>query len=104
MFLYMASLPAGLGKRVRPLHGCIMKTKEINFERVRVGKPESSCEPSVGSAGGMEFGGDVQTPCLVAGTRGQGSDVSQSFSFGGERDVEFGQPAGLTQSFGLHLG
>jgi hypothetical protein len=43
-----------------------MKTKEINFERVRVGKPESSCEPSVGSAGGMEFGGDVQTPGLVA--------------------------------------
>jgi hypothetical protein len=37
-----------------------MKTKEINFERVRVGKPESSCEPSVGSAGGMEFVGDVQ--------------------------------------------
>jgi hypothetical protein len=46
-----------------------MKTKEINFERVRVGKPESSCEPSVGSAGGMEFGCDVQTPRL--GKRGQ---------------------------------
>jgi hypothetical protein len=41
-------------KGVRPLHGYIMKTKEFNFEGVRVGKAESSCEPSVGSAGGVE--------------------------------------------------
>jgi hypothetical protein len=81
-----------------------MKTKEINFERVRVEKPESSCEPSVGSAGGMEFGGDVQAPGLLAGTRGQGSQVSQGFAFGRESDVELSHPAGLAQSFGLHLG
>jgi hypothetical protein len=49
-----------------------MKTKEFNFEGAGFVNPASSSEPSAGSAGGMEYGGEVFAPSLFASTQGQG--------------------------------